>query len=250
MNMQDLANVVSALPRLGVLPDAAWLDAWAATTTKKLHTAQPLGVYSVLLGVSRLKQAQRRAAARATKQQHAAEAPHSQAAAGGSAATTPTSSSRCPVSLAELRLLRAAVLWVVKHPGSLNRGQLSGVIAALSELLPRLAPAPAQGGGEAHATAAEPVVEGQHSSEEGRHKWQQVQQHLLGMLLPLLPLWAGCVEGMAQSAGSRRQGRLVRLAWQRLVWLCSWAPSPSEGNGDSGVEQLQPGPTRSSDGPV
>jgi len=69
MNVQDLANLLSALPTLRALPEPSWLDTLCSVAATKMWLASSLGVYNLLMGLLRLKQVQHKAAKTAAKRQ-------------------------------------------------------------------------------------------------------------------------------------------------------------------------------------
>lgn len=163
-------------------------------------------------------------------------------------------------SISELRFLKAALLWVQRNPGALQRYQLAGVVTAVAELLPaetcttqqqqqqgeEQPPAPAVGengdrpepppAGALLSTdaAADPRNEqrpvkapqphaGDSAAAGQQPKWGAVHRQVLLLLQELLPLWTPVAEQMAQSRGSR-PGRFFKLKWEQLVSKCGGEP--------------------------
>lgn len=243
-----------------------------------MWTASPAAVHTLLLGMLRMKQGLNRAGkAAAAKQQQQQQqqqlsgtpqetsAP-AQDSAGAAATASEPQGADIPglsvSSISELRFLKAALLWVQRNPGALQRYQLAGVVTAVAELLPaetcttqqqqqqqqreEQLPAPAVGedgdrpeppaagallskGGAADPTTEQRTVKApQPRASDGaaagqQPKWGAVHRQVLLLLRELLPLWTPVAEQMAQSRGSR-PGRFFKLKWAQLVSKCGGEP--------------------------
>jgi hypothetical protein len=266
MSPQDLANTIAALPELGARPDQAWLDAFCTTAAAKMPQASALALYAILFGLARVQQAEKRMAAAAVKAQKVAAARQqrqqqqqqqgsgdmadAQALADTAAATeatqqqtavSPSSSSAAAAEVqaqhaaspAQVKLLRAAALWLLRMQQHLTQWQLAGVIMSIGELLPREVLRQVHGGaevGSGHTLAAgepetpaasEPGLPAdlalQGSKDSDAIKQQQRQLEFIGALQKLIEGWRPLVEqGQLASVLPKQKAKLLVVAWQRL----------------------------------
>jgi hypothetical protein len=287
MSPHDLANTVAALPELGAQPDQAWLDAFCTTAAAKMPQATPLALYAILFGLARVQQAEKRMVAAAIKQQKVAAAreqrqqQQQQQVSGGSEyaqtladtaaalevitqQTAVSSSSAAAVaeeqaqhvSFAQMKLLRAAALWLLRQQQQLTRWQVAGVIMSYGELLPRdvlrqLHSAAEVGRGHTQQPAAgephqagTPAASGPGQSElQGSEaadaiKQKQRQHELVSALQQLIQGWRPLMEqGQLAAVLPKQKAKLLGAAWQRLQGISSSATDSkyNSATGDAAV---------------
>jgi hypothetical protein len=271
---QDLANTIAALPELGAQPDEAWLDAFCTTAAAKMPQATALALYAILFGLAKVQQAEKRRAAGAVKRQKVAAAREqrqqqqqqvsggteeaqtlAETAAGSDARTqqtaVPSLSAAAEVqaqhaSFAQIKLLRAAALWLLRQQQQLTRWQVAGVIMSLGELLPHdvlgqlhsgavgsdpaqepAAGEPHQAGSAASSGPGLPAqLELQGGEVEDANKQERRQHELVDALHELIEGWRPLMEqGQLAAALPKQKARLLGVAWQRLqATSCSGAP--------------------------
>ncbi|KAF6254516.1 hypothetical protein COO60DRAFT_314958 [Scenedesmus sp. NREL 46B-D3] len=260
MTPQDLANTISALPELGAAPEQAWLDAFCTTAAAKMPQASPMALHAILFGLARVRQAERRTTAAAVKQRRVAAAreqqqqaqqqgdmAHPQAPADTAAAQEnaghPAAELSPPAALpaakgmqmlhagaAQVKLLRAAVLWLLRMQQHLTHRQLAGVIMSLGEVLPHDVLRELHGGAELGdgqmqqqlQAVAEPRLLQASSPQQGSKAadaitQQQRQDQLVDALRQLIVGWRQLiVQGQLAAVLPKRQSKLLEVAWQRL----------------------------------
>jgi hypothetical protein len=250
MTPQDLANTISALPELKALPDQAWLDAFCTAAAAKMPQAPPLALYGILFGLAKVKQAQRKAAAKAVKRRAKQQQQQLEETAAGevqadsgsasgdeqqsalSSASTAAAAKMqvSPASPAQVKLLQAALRWLQRMQQQLTQRQLAGVIMSLGELLPHEVLHQLQSGQGSDsaqmqqllptAAAAEQLpADAQHegSSTTSIDLKQQNEARLLAALQELVEGWRPVVEdGQLAAVLPKQQARLLSVAWQRL----------------------------------
>jgi hypothetical protein len=272
MSPQDLANTIAALPELGARPGQAWLDAFCTTTAAKMPQATAVALYAILFGLAKVQQAEKRMAAAAVKRLKVAAAREQrqlqqQVLGGTEEAQTPvetaaasdattqqtavSSSSAAAIaqvqvqhaSFAQIKLLRAAALWLLRQQQQLTRWQVAGIIMSLGELLPhdvvsQLHSAAAVGSDPAqepaagephlarHAAASAPglpaQLELQGAEVKDAIKQEQRQHELVIALQQLVQGWRPLMEqGQLAAALPKQKSRLLGVAWQRLQAISS-----------------------------
>jgi transcription initiation factor TFIID subunit 12 len=237
-----------------------------------MWTASPTAVHTLLLGLLRLKQGQQRAAKAAGKRQQqqqqagftsgtaALENPGAAGSAAAAAVATPAGvTSLSAQTIDELRLLKAAMLWIQSKPNGLQQYQVAGLITALAELLPDVpaaapqqqqqqrqsVPLPPQ---QAQQQQQQPVplpqqqqpvslptqqqqqqqpvsLPPQQQQQQGS-KFVSTQKQLLVLLQEVVPVWAADVHLLGQSVGKGRPARFFKLKWAQLVAKCDMAEQP------------------------
>jgi hypothetical protein len=239
-----------------------------------MWTASPTAVHTLLLGLLRLKQGQQRAAKAAGKRQQqqqqagftsgtaALENPGAAGSAAAAAVATPAGvTSLSAQTIDELRLLKAAMLWIQSKPTGLQQYQVAGVITALAELLPDVpAAAPQQQQQQQQSAPLPPPQEQQQQQQQPvplpqqqqpvslppqqqqqqqqplslppqqqqqqGSKFVSTQKQLLVLLQDVVPVWAADVHLLGQSVGKGRPARFFKLKWAQLLAKCDMAEQP------------------------